>query len=427
MIQSKKSLFSRSSSFRFAGLLLMVSVVWLAFNSLSEAKQFTATSAIAVRKRASDAALPIYFEPNQGQAAAATQYLSRGKGYHLLFARQEILLTLRKELPTEIVAGSEPKRYATETIRWQFVGANPHPEIVGEDVLPGRSNYFLGAEPAAWRTNIRQFARLRYRNLYPGIDLVFYSSQQGQLEYDLVVAPGANPNVIKFAFPGATKVTLSKSGKLLLQTAQGELEHLVPTIYQTIAGQRREVTGKYHLLGRHRVGFTLGKYDSRQPLLIDPVLVYSTYYGGNSQDQGVGIALDKDGHIYVTGDTLSTDFRTVNPVQGTMTGTATDAYVLKLNPAGDQILYATYLGSNGTDTGTAIAVDGSGNAYVTGQTGPGGFPGTSFTPRIGPGGNLETFVCKLNATGSSIVYATLLGGNNGDFGNAIAVNASGNA
>lgn len=439
MIQRLKRLLSPAMKTRFFLLLTLIALL-LKFSSWVDAKKsgttpnpFIAQPQLASKsgaplagKRVNSDALPIYFEPNRGQADAATKYLSRGKGFNLLFAGQEITLTLRKELAAEVAEGEAQKQYATETIRWHFVGANSHPEIVGEEALPGRSNYFLGAAPEAWRTNIPQYGKLRYRNLYPGIDLVFYGSQQGQLEYDFVLSPGANPKAIKFAFSGATKVSVSPEGKLLLQTAHGLMEQLAPTIYQTIAGQRREVVGKYQLLGRQQVGFALGKYDARQPLLIDPVLVYSTYYGGGSLDNGAAIALDKDGNIYVTGDTLSADFKTVNPVQGTITGTATDAFVLKLNPAGNQILYATYLGGNATETGTAIAVDANGNAYITGQTGPGGFPGASQLTRVGAGGNVDTFVCKLNPAGSSILYTTLLGGNNADFANAIAVNAEGN-
>ncbi len=370
-------------------------------------------------------AMPISFEPNQGQAAAPIQFLARGKGYNLLFAGQEIAMTLRKEVTAMREAAGAQRQYATETIRWKFVGANPHPEITAEEALPGRSNYFVGSDPAMWRTNIQTYARVRYRNLYPGIDLVFYGSQ-GQLEYDFILAPGANPQAIQLAFSGTTDVAITAAGNLRLQTAQGGMEQLAPVVYQTIDGQRREIKGKYKKVGRQQIAFTLGKYDVRQPLTIDPVLIYSTYYGGNNQDQGLGIALDKDGNVYVTGDTLSTDFSTANGLQNTNGGT-TDAYVVKLNAAGTSVLYATYLGGNGADTGNAITVDANGNAYVTGQSGSNNFPGTSQSPRVGPGGAVDAFVSKLNPTGSAIVYTTFIGGNNLDTGNAIAVDADGNA
>ncbi len=433
MTQPKNAFLSRHANTQ---LLLFVAVTLLLlvskFAFWAEAKQHDPAPSRAFPKTAPSGgqsvnydAMPIAFEPNQGQAGAPIKFLARGKGYNLLFAGQEIAMTLRKEVTATREETAAQRQFATETIRWKFVGANPHPEITAEEALPGRSNYFMGSAPALWRTNIQTYARVRYRNLYPGIDLVFYGSQ-GQLEYDFILAPGAHPQAIQLAFSGTTDVAITAAGNVRLQTAQGGMEQLAPVVYQTIDGQRREIKGKYKKVGRQQIAFTVGKYDVRQPLTIDPVLLYSTYYGGNNQDQGLGIALDKDGNVYVTGDTASTDFTTVNGLQNTNGGN-TDAYVLKLNAAGTSVLYATYLGGNGADTGNAITVDANGNAYVTGQSSSSNFPGTSQSPRVGPGGAVDAFVSKLNPAGSAIIYTTFIGGNNLDTGNAIAVDVEGNA
>jgi subtilase family serine protease len=385
--------------------------------------------------------MPLRFEGNQGQTDASVKYVSRGSGYALFLLPTEAVLGLNPT-PAKPVAAEpagrlgialpvEPK--PPTVVRMKFVGGNENPEIRALDPLPGKSHYFVGSDRNQWRTDVPAFARVEYRDVYPGVSVVFYGNQR-QLEYDFIVSPGADPGSIRLAFEGIDGVGLDGAGNLVLRTRDGEIVQKAPVVYQEINGVRAPVAGRYVLLGKepgkagsgeHRVGFQLASYDARRPLVIDPVLSYATYFGGSSTDVAYGIAVDADGNIYVTGYANSTNFPLKNALQS-VSGGGSDAYVTKLSADGGSIIYSTFLGGNGAETGIGIAVDGGGNAHVVGYTNSTNFPLVNAY-QSGNAGDFDVFVTKLNATGSSLVYSTYLGGSAADVGYGIAVDAAGSA
>jgi hypothetical protein len=307
-------------------------------------------------------------------------------------------------------------------------GANARASVTGADALPGKSNYFTGSDPSQWRTDVPTYGAVKYAGVYPGIDLVYHGNQR-LLEYDFLVAPGADPRAIGIRFQGARKLTVNRDGELVIGLGGSEVIEHAPVVYQEIGGQRQAVAGRYVLRGRGRVGFSVAEYDHRQPLVIDPTLVYSTYLGGggNGNDGGF-IAVDTSGNAYVTGVTNTCDFPTTPGAFQTTCGGNGDAFVIKLNAAGSAPVYSTYLGGANGDEGEGIAVDASGNAYVIGIAGP-NFPTTpgAFQTTFPSVALYTAFVTKLNVTGSALVYSTYLGGSSFGWGSGIAVDASGNA
>src|SRR5437773_9448277 len=268
---------------------------------------------VSAAPRASEAygRLPLHFEANQGQTHQDVRFLARGPGYSLYLTAGEAMLVLAKPNPDKKRdAHNTPQRLGTQTretpvvVRMSLVGAAPKPLMSGFDELPGKANYFIGNDPAKWRTNVPTYARVHYREVYPGIDLVYYGNQR-QLEYDFVVAPGGDPNRIVLGFQGADRLEVNTQGELVLHVAGRALRQRKPVIYQEIDGIRTEIEGRYVLKDAHRVGFQVAAYDQSKPLVIDPVLVYSTYLGGSSDDVGLGIAVDSAGSAYVTGQTCS--------------------------------------------------------------------------------------------------------------------------
>ncbi|HEX7173950.1 MAG TPA: SBBP repeat-containing protein, partial [Pyrinomonadaceae bacterium] len=401
----------------------------------------------ATRARLTEAygQLPMRFEANRGQTDAAVKFVARGQGYALFLTPTEAVLSLRQAGGREESAadaggpeGASQAGAAEESpspsaasspsgavLRVGLVGANPAPALEGVEELSGRSNYFVGADERGWVTDVAGFGAVKYESVYPGVDLVYYG-QQRQLEYDFRLDAGADPARIALHFEGAQTVALGAGGDLVLGTEVGEVRQRRPFIYQEIDGARREVAGGYKLLGENRVAFEVGEYDQSRPLVIDPVLVYSTYLGGNDSDAGFGVAVDAAGNAYVAGDTFSTDFPGPSPIQAAK-DVSFDAFVLKLNPTGSGLVYATYLGGNGDDFGNAVAVDPAGNAYVVGYTTSDIFPLTAGALQQSRLGVIDGYVAKLNPTGSALVYSTLLGGNNNDEVLAVAADAAGNA
>ena len=290
----------------------------------------------------------------------------------------------------------------------------------------GVSNYFTGNNPSQWLTNISQYGEVEYQNVYAGIDLVYYGNQQ-QLEYDFVVAPGANPGSIHLDFKGASSISLDTRGDLVLHTASGDVVQHAPVIYQDIGGVRHTVPGQFVLGAQGQVSFNVGAYDASLPLTIDPVLGYSTYLGSGNYDAGLGIAVDGSGNAYITGETSSINFPTTTGAFQTSSAGSYDVFVSKLNAAGTALVYSTYLGGSGDDEGYGIAVDGSGNAYVTGETDSTNFPTTQGAFQTSDAGSYEAFVTKLNAAGNALAYSSYLGGQSFDEGTGIAVDGSGNA
>lgn len=349
------------------------------------------------------------------------------------------MITLRKSANKADGKSLEKRRPREVTLVCSLVGANPAAEVKGLGELPGKSNYFIGNDSRNWQTNVPLYAKIQYGGIYPGVNMIYYDNQR-QLEYDFVVAPGSNYKYIRLAFKGAEKLEVNSEGDLMLYSVGGVVRQRKPFIYQEVNGIKQEVVGGYKIRGKHEVGFDIPTYDASKPLVIDPVLVYSTYLGGSSFDSALGIAVDGSGNTYITGITGSTDFPTsANSLQrlygggyqGNDTFTLGDAFVVKLNSTGSELVYSTYLGGNLGDEGHCVKVDASGNVYVAGATDSTNFPASAnaaqrFYGGSGPGFR-DAFVAKLNATGSQLIYSTYVGGSDDDSAGAIAIDASANA
>ena len=427
----------------YAGLLLAAISLVQVQNTLPKGDVLTEGVAGATKQRIVETygKLPLSFEANQGQTDRRVKFISRGPGYTLFLNSTEAVLSLsspqssqraQRMTPNFLSASSAPSAVndpnpQSTVLRMKLVGANPHPEVVGLEELPGKSNYFIGNDPAKWRTNVPTYARVQYKDVYPGVDLVYYGNQR-QLEYDLIVAPGADPGAITLSFEGVERLRIDAQGDLVLDTSGGEIRQHKPLVYQEVDGVQREISGAYVLNGGRQVGFEVAAYDASKPLIIDPVLSYSTYLGGSRSDAGFGIAVDASGNAYVTGFTGSTDFPTASPLQPAFGGGPSfgDAFVTKVSASGNALVYSTYLGGSDDEFGEHIAVDASGNAYVMGLTDSTNFP-TASPFQAAFGGNRDAFVTKLNAAGNTLVYSTYLGGENQEVGFRIAVDISGNA
>jgi hypothetical protein len=380
--------------------------------------------------------LPLAFEANQGQADPQVKFVSRGAGYNLFLTPTEAVLTLRKGSRQEQnTPATKPLTLPSENsavLHMKLIGGNSKADVFGQDELPGKSNYFIGNDPKKWHAGVPQYARVRYANVYPGVDLVYYGNQR-EMEYDFVLQPGADPGAIRLGIEGATKLRLV-DGDLVLSSAGGDVHLRSPKIYQEANGVRHEVRGGYVVQGKNEVGFSLGAYDRRRALIIDPVLAYSTYLGGSIGDPSYGapvdfargIAVDAAGKAYVTGFTSCDDFPTANPLQATFAG-YTDVFVTKLNVDGSALIYSTFLGGSGDDDGAGIAVDSAGNAYISGATFSTDFPTVNAIQPAFGGGSDDGFAAKINPDGSALVYSTYLGGSNDDSATAIAADSAGNA
>jgi hypothetical protein len=390
---------------------------------------------------------PLAFEANLGQADDSAKFLSRGAGYALWLTQSEAVLQLhrataprgKQQPPTPPDVRGERTAGAQTTIRMRMIGANPAATPSGLAPLPTRINYFIGNDPARWRSNVPTFSRVRYENEYPGIDLVFYG-QQRALEYDWVARPGSDPHAIELAFDGADQLTLDANGDLLVHTADGGdvVRQHRPLVYQLVDGRQEPIDAGYVIERDGHVKLWTAEYDRRISLVIDPVLDYATYLGGRSDDWASAIAVDADGNAYVAGQTSSAGFPLKNPIQPTI-GSDHAAFVAKLNRDGSGLVYATYLGGGSGSQGVyAIALDAAGHAYVTGSTTASNFPVTPGAFQVAFGGGpcssgsytyscSDAFVVKLSASGSALEYASYLGGSKEDYGRGIAVDTAGNA
>jgi hypothetical protein len=428
------------------------------------------------------AKLPLAFEANQGQADSAVKFLARASDYTLFLTANEAVLLLDSK--KRKVSDEPAQEDHAVVVRMRFEGANQASSVKGEDALGFKTNYFNGSDSVTTFTDISNHGRVKYTSIYPGVDLLYYGNQQ-QLEYDLLVAPKADPKQIKIRFSGAGKVALSNEGNLILHTAAGDVSHHKPIAYQIIEGKRNRIDANYQLAENGEVGFRLGEYDTRHALVIDPIVSYSSFLWGNASS----IAVDAAGNSYIVGTTMQADLPVVNGYQTKLLG-KTDAYIAKLDPTGAKLVYLTYLGArNSYTSGKTIAIDAAGNAYITGVTDSRSFPVTAnayqtsarnggpFITKLNPAGNglvystflsgisivstatdsggniymtgsasvLNTtagafqnanpssssstppFIAKLDSTGAAMVYATYLGGSGYDTSNSIVVDASGSA
>lgn len=368
--------------------------------------------------------IPLHFESNQGQVDDQVRFLSRGNGYNIYFTSKEVVM----DLHTAQTSNASSTHHSS-ILRLQFVGGNDKPVIVGQEPLLSKSHYFIGNDPKLWHTNIDNFAKINYKNLYPRIDAIFYGNQR-QLEYDIKIAPGAHPETVRFHIDGAKKIHLDAKGNLILKTFDNQWVTMhKPVVYQYNQGSKHFVTGNFALFSDNQIGFSVGAYDKTQPLIIDPTLIYSTYLGGTGgSESGLGIASDNKGAVYVTGSTNSLDFPTQNPFQANNVGKQRSAFVTKLTAKG-ALVYSTYLGGHGgMDQGFAIAVDPNGSAFVTGATNSKDFPLLNPFQSVKQGPNLNAFVTKLTAAGNGLIYSTYLGGTGYyNEGLGIAIDMLGNA
>lgn len=450
------------------GLLLVGMLGWPTEKSgVSSAVAVTPTMLVqpdaATKARVEEAygKLPLSFEANQGQTNAQVKFLSRGSSYTLFLTPAEAVLTLRQPSEAKETVRTNFKKLETRSpmkssgtkletvLRMKLIGANASPKLVGMDQLSGKSNYFTGNDPKKWAVGVPNYAKVKYEEVYPGIDLIYYGNQR-QLEYDFIVSPGANPKVITLGFEGVVRANgrsplqIDGEGNLVLNTAGGQIQLQKPVIYQEINGIRQKISGGYVLLLGHetrsqtnsagtkpetqyKVGFQVAAYHTGKPLVIDPMLVYSTYLGGSNTDRAYGIAVDSSGNAYVTGETYSLNFPTANPLQGTKVGcdgtpscSPNDAFVTKFNATGSQLIYSTYFGGSNEDVGNDIAVDSSENVYLTGQTNSTDFP-TWNPAQPFSRGSRDAFVAKLDSSGSQLLYSTYLGGSGSDTGQGITV------
>jgi hypothetical protein len=429
--------------------------------------------------------LPLCFEMNRGQADDGVRFVGRGQGFGLLLKRSEAVLALRNRRQAD-QASQELTRACQLNMRFEH--ANEAALVSGVDKQPALASYFIGNDPTNWIRDIPTYSRVSYASLYPGIDLEFYGNER-KLEYDFEVGAGANPQQIALRFEGADRIGLDSQGSLILHTAAGNVRYDRPVAYQEADGQRVEVHACFNLVGDGTVGFQVAAYDETRPLIIDPVLVYSTYAGGNAADSAKGIVADSSGNAILVGDSFSTDFlspraagRTDSDIfvgrlspnglllrysffGGTKNDFATglavdgsgnlyvggvtqspdfpllhsfaktlmgnsDAFVIKLTPAADQFFYLSLIGGSGDEAGVSVAADNTGNAYITGRTTSPDYPVlAAIQPSYG-GGSSDAFVSKLTPDGSALVYSTFLGGSGAEDSvgqTGISVDSAGNA
>ena len=351
--------------------------------------------------------IPLYFEKNEGQAGDEIDFISRGQGYGFYIS------------PTlsHFVLGEDQLTMAIK-------GGNEKSEGQSLEKLPGKINYFVGKDSKDWKTGISTYAKVKYDNVYPGIDVVYYGNQK-KLEYDFVVSPNTDYSPITLSFEGAEKIKIDDEGDLVLTIKEGkELIQEKPKIYQEINEEKKMIDGSYVLKGKDEVGFVVAAYDKTKPLIIDPTLEFSTYLGGSSNDYAQGIAVDSSGNIIVTGNTLSTNFPTRNPYQGSIVGN-NDVFVSKLRADGQTLLFSTYLGGNSNDYARDIAVDSYGDIIVAGYTYSTNFPTEDPYQQL-HGGGYDVFVSKLSTDGQTLLFSTYLGGSSDDLAHGIAVDSSGN-
>ena len=370
------------------------------------AQQSVAASAARLR------GLPISFEENHGQVDSHVRYLARTGQSTIYFTPSETVLTLLSQ--------DSQKKPDMSVLRLKWIGANSHPQMIAEHQLPGRINYLIGRDPSQWHTGIPTYAQVRYRGLFPGVDAVFYG-KEGEIEYDLVLAPGVDPAEISFALAGAKSLQLASNGDLVMGLDNGKVLQRNPVVYQEENGVRRLLSAHYVIHRDKSVSYEVAGLNRRLPLVIDPTLTYSTFASSGSNFHIVSsVSVDQSGNAYVTG-TTTVAFPNLHPQFGSQVGE--NAYVTKFSPTGGSLIYSTVFGGNGFDQGIGLAIDRFGNAYIGGDTQSTDFPTTpgAFEPPVGSIDADNGFITKLNPSGSAFVYSLLLGGGDSDQIRALAL------
>jgi len=374
--------------------------------------------------------LPLIFEPNQGQADSEVKFLARGAGYSLFLEPTSAVLALRNA-PNSRVTNSQ------SFVRMNLVGANPAAATRGTDLLPGKSNYVIGNDPKKWHSDVPQFSGVHYANVYPGIDLIFYGSQ-GRLEYDFKIAPGADPSQAELQFDGAGRLKLSGGDLILTAADAGGLRLQAPQVYQRDGDRRRPVAGRFVVRADNHVGFEIGAYDHSRELVIDPVLQFSSYFGGSGSVSSPSVAVNGP-YIYLVGSTTSASGFPLNGTASTQIGPGADIFVAKILPSQPPaVLYMTFLGGSGTDTSVGVGVDNGGKAYIVGNTTSTDFP-TSNTNVLGyqtspavKGSQCASITCSsvfltvLNSSGAApLSYSSYLSGNGNDLASGMTIDGQG--
>ncbi|MFC2171039.1 SBBP repeat-containing protein [Acidobacteriota bacterium] len=348
--------------------------------------------------------LPLRFELNRGQADSQVRFMARSSGL-ILFLTQE-------------GAVFSPDNPEAPVLRMRFPGSDPEAKIVGQEELSGRTNYFKGRDPKKWLTGVPAYRKVMYKGIYPGVDVVFYG-HDGTLEYDFVLAPGADPGSVRIAFDGQDTIKTTDEGNLVLSVPGGALQSRHPEIYQLVDGKKQLVQGRYVRKGKNLFGFQVASYDAGNSLVIDPIIAYSTYLGGRGEDIGEDIVVDGAGSAVIVGHTDSRDFPTESPYQPVIRDKA-DVFITKLMPDGQSLAFSTFIGGNEEDWAYGVALDPAGGIFVTGYTMSFDFP---VVNPIMPDyqGSYDAFVMKLSADGSMLEYSTYIGGAFIDVGHAIAL------
>ncbi len=355
------------------------------------------------------------FEENRGQVSEKSRFFLRDGSLDLFITNTGAVWSLKK--------GN-----SRAAVRLEVAGASGNGVAVGESPAPGHVNYLMGKDSSKWVTGVPQFKKVRVREVRNGVDLIYYASKN-ELEYDLVVKPGTPAADIKLRFAGANKVSLTEQGEIKIETAVGNLIQHKPTIYQLSGEEREPIDGRYNISKSGEISLTLGRYDRTREVVIDPVVSYATYLGGSSNDQGYAIVVDASGNAYITGATNSADFpTTVGAYSVAEKAGNTSIFVTKLNSTGTALIYSTYLGGSYNSVGSAIAVDTSGNAFITGSTQSIDFPVTTGAfQTANKNYQMSAFVTKLNASGTALIYSTYLGGSYSQSAAGIQIDSTGNA